>query len=242
MIEMACPRCGAGGRVPRDKVNSRLVCKKCLQVFHLRAGGIAVLGEPPVQKETPRERAPRERLELDLSGMEGLGKRLAKLKLPDPKILGAIVVVLLIVGVLSWLFSQESVETRTHNMATAITKGDIGAVMVMVLPGTEGEAMKWFYDIYPEYLELKKSMGGLQEPGVQIQAQSTSDGRSSQALLIFSRQSSHRAGTMEVEELQAPRPNSKAKDSLQIILFWTPDTWGTWRFDAKRTAENPVHS
>src|SRR5262249_49109459 len=35
MIEMSCPRCGAGGRVPRERVNSRLVCRKCLQVFHL---------------------------------------------------------------------------------------------------------------------------------------------------------------------------------------------------------------
>jgi hypothetical protein len=241
MIEMACPRCGAGGRVPREKMNARLVCKKCLQVFHLRAGGVAVLGEPPVQKETPKERAPRERLELDVSGLEGLGQKLAKIKLPDPKIVGVVLVVLLIVGVLSWVFSQESVETRTHTMATAISRGDIQTVMTMVLAGTEGEAMKWFYDIYPEYLDLKKSMG-LQDPGVQIQVQNSSDGHSAQALLLFSRQGSHRAGSMEVDDLQAPKPSSKAKESLQIILFWTPDTWGTWRFDAKRTAENPARS
>jgi len=241
MIEMACPRCGAAGRVPREKMNARLVCKKCLQVFHLRAGGVAVLGEPPVQKESPKERAPRERIELDVSALEGLGQKLAKIKLPDPKILGAVVVVLLIIGVLSWVFSQESVETRTHHMATAITRGDIQTVMAMVYPGTEGEAMKWFYDIYPEYLDLKKSMG-LQDPGVQIQAQNSSDGHTAQALLIFSRQGSPRAGSMEADELQAPKPNSKAKDSMQILLFWTPDTWGTWRFDAKKTAENPVRS
>ena len=47
MIEMSCPRCGAGGRVPRDKVNSRLVCKKCLQVFHLSSSRQPIIGEPP---------------------------------------------------------------------------------------------------------------------------------------------------------------------------------------------------
>jgi hypothetical protein len=241
MIEMACPRCGAGGRVPRDKMNARLVCKKCLQVFHLTQGGVAVLGEPPVQKEAPKERAPRERLELDVSSLEGLGQKLAKIRLPDPKILGVTLVVLLIIGLCSWFFSQESAEKRTHTMATAITKGDIGTVMAMVLPGTEGEAMKWFYEIYPEYLELKKSMG-LQDPGIRIQVQSNSDGRSAQALLIFSREGSHRAGATAEDDLQAPKPSSKAKDSVQILVFWTPDTWGTWRFDAKRTAENPVRS
>ena len=34
MIDMKCPSCGAGGRIPREKVNTRLVCKKCLRVFH----------------------------------------------------------------------------------------------------------------------------------------------------------------------------------------------------------------
>src|SRR5271168_1001252 len=104
MIEMACPRCGAGGRVPRDKLKTRLVCKKCLQVFHLTAAGVAVIGEPAAPRNAPKERAPRERLELDVSVFEGLGQKLAKIKLPDPKILGVVLVVLLIIGVCSWLF------------------------------------------------------------------------------------------------------------------------------------------
>src|SRR5271163_69933 len=98
MIEMACPRCGAAGRVPNDRINVRLVCKKCLQVFHLKPGGVAVLGEPPVQKQGPKERAPRERLELDVSALEGLGQKLAKVRMPDPKIVGVTLVVLMLIG------------------------------------------------------------------------------------------------------------------------------------------------
>ncbi len=150
-------------------------------------------------------------------------------------------VVLLIIGVCSWLFSQESVETRTHTLATAISRGDVGTFMPLVLPGTEGEAMKWFNDIYQEYLDLKKTLG-LQDPGIQIQVQKSSEGNSAQALLLFSNAGTHRPGLPADDELQAPKPSSKGKDSLQILLFWTQDTWATWRLDAKRTAENPVRS
>ena len=60
MIEMKCPGCGAGGRIPRDKKNTRLVCKKCLKVFHMSPGGKTVLGEPPTAKDAPKEKARRE--------------------------------------------------------------------------------------------------------------------------------------------------------------------------------------
>src|SRR5262249_43180911 len=131
MIDMSCPRCGAGGRVPREKMNARLVCKKCLQVFHLTPSGQAVIGEPPAPKQAPkqRERAPRERVELDLSSLEGLGKTLSKFKLPDPKILGVVAAVLAVIGLLSWIFSRQSVETRTRLLAVAIARGDVGTIM-----------------------------------------------------------------------------------------------------------------
>ena len=241
MIQMVCPRCGAAGRIPQEKVNARLVCKKCLQVFHLKPGGVAVLGEPPATKSSPKVRTVRERPELISSANEGLGDYFAKIRLPDPKIIGVTLVVLMIIGMLSWVFSQESVETRSKIMASAIAKGDIGAVMPMVLPGTEGDAMKWFYEIHPNYLDLKKSMG-LHEPAVQIQVQKTSDGQSAVALLVFSRDGAHQGVNPTGEdELLAPKV-SKVKNSLEITLYWTPDTWGTWRLDAKRTAENPTRS
>ena len=39
MIDMKCPSCGAGGRIPREKVNTRLVCKKCLESLSRDLGG-----------------------------------------------------------------------------------------------------------------------------------------------------------------------------------------------------------
>src|SRR4051794_18316218 len=46
MVELACPNCGRGGSVPREKMNARMVCKKCHMVFHMNSAGRAVLGEP----------------------------------------------------------------------------------------------------------------------------------------------------------------------------------------------------
>src|SRR5262249_14446595 len=50
MIALECPHCGGAGSVPREKVNTRLVCRKCHQIFHVTPTGRAMPGEPPVQK------------------------------------------------------------------------------------------------------------------------------------------------------------------------------------------------
>src|SRR5690242_5419896 len=42
VIEMKCPACGVVGRIPKNKVNVRLVCSKCLKVFYVTPSGRAV--------------------------------------------------------------------------------------------------------------------------------------------------------------------------------------------------------
>src|SRR5262249_17275110 len=236
MIEMSCPRCGAGGRVPNNKVNSRLVCKKCLQVFHLTPGGQAVLGEPPPPKEAPKVRSPREQVEVDLSALEGLGQKLAKLKLPDVKTMAVVGVVLLVVAGIGWLLSRESLETRSNRVATAISKGDVETIVALALPGTEMEAMKWAVDTIKQHTELKISLG-MQEPAKSVQVQSNTQGSSAQALVQFKAEAGRRGGALPPEDLQAVPSLGNAKKSLELILHWAPDTWGNWRLDAKRTAE-----
>ena len=136
MIEMACPRCGAGGRVPRDKMNARLVCKKCLQVFHLKAGGVAVLGEPPVQKDNSEGASPSRAagvgcLRLGGARAEAGQDQAAGPQDPRRRLRGPADRRRSARG-----SSPRSRWRRAHTtMATAITKGDIRAVMAMVLPG-----------------------------------------------------------------------------------------------------------
>jgi hypothetical protein len=236
MIEMSCPRCGAGGRVPRDRVNSRLVCKKCLQVFHLTPSLKAVVGEPPAPKAASRERAPRERVELGLPELGGLGEKLAKIKLPDAKIVGVTAAVLLVVGIFWWLFSKQSVEQRSEALATAIRKLDMDAAVGMAMPETEMEAMRWVGDVYKQYVDLKLKLGNI-DPGVKIQVQQNSDG-TAQSLMVFSREGAVSTGPLSVEQaatLEASSPSEKK--SMELVVFWAKDTWATWRLDGKRTAD-----
>jgi hypothetical protein len=239
MIEMSCPRCGAGGRVPREKVNSRLVCRKCLQVFHLSPSLQPVIGEPPAPKEVLRQRVQRERVELELPGLErlgGLGEKLAKVKLPDAKTLGITAGVLLAIGFCWWLFSKQSVEQRSNVLAASIRKLDLDAAVAMAMPGTEMEAMKWVGDVYKQYLDLKLNIGNL-EPGVKIQVQQNSDG-TAQSLMEFSREGAMSSGPLTVEQAATLEPqSSETKKSMQLVIYWDKDTWGTWRLDGKRTTE-----
>ncbi len=51
MPEVECPSCGGFGTIPKDKVNDRLVCRKCHVVFHVTPAGRSVLGEPKAEAE-----------------------------------------------------------------------------------------------------------------------------------------------------------------------------------------------
>ena len=242
MIEMSCPRCGAAGRVPRDRVNSRLVCKKCLQVFHLNSSHQPVLGEPPKhRKEVHRERAPHQRVELELPGLEGIGEKLSKIRLPDPKTVGITAAVLLAIAFFWWLFSKQSVDQRSHALAAAIRKLDMDSAVGMALPETEMQAMKWVGDVYKQYLDLKLNIGNL-EPGVKISVQENSDG-TAQSLLLFSREGASSSGPLSVEEAANLEPQSStSKKTMELVVFWAKDTWGVWRLDGRRTAENASRS
>src|SRR5262249_44706517 len=53
MIDLACPNCGRAGTIPREKINTRLVCKKCHVTFHMNTAGRTLLGEPHQEVAKP---------------------------------------------------------------------------------------------------------------------------------------------------------------------------------------------
>ena len=115
-------------------------------------------------------------MELDLPELGGLGEKLAKIKLPDPKMLGVVAGVLLVIGFFWWLFSKQSVEQRSEALATAIKKLDMDAVVAMAMPGhRDGGDEVGRGTSSKEYIDLKLAIGNL-EPGVQIKVQENSDG------------------------------------------------------------------
>src|SRR5262249_38867038 len=181
-------------------------------------------------------RAPRERMELELGDLSGLAEKLAKIKLPDAKIVGTTAAVLLVVAFLWWLFSKPSVQKRSETLAAAIRNLNMDAAVGMALPGTEMEAMKWVGDVYKQYVDRKLRIGNI-DPGVKIQVQENSDG-SAQSLMVFSREGAVSSGPMSVEQAASLEPPSSEKKSMELVVFWARDTWGNWRLEGKRTADS----
>jgi len=236
MIEMNCPACGAGGRVPRDKVGARLVCKKCLKVFYLTPSGQAVLGEPPAPKVPVKEK----KVAKDPTGyqtseaLDELASKFAKIQLPSGRTLGIVGGIALVVGLGFWLFSRQSLETRARNVAKAITEPDIKKIVDISVPGTETDVILWFNDVYREYNEVKLILG--RDPYIAVNIPGTSGGNSGVAIVQYSGQGAQSAAPGLADAMQPLPVLSNVKDTLNLRLFFTVDSMGNWLLDGKRTA------
>ncbi len=173
MPEMNCPACGAGGRILRDKIGARLVCKKCLKVFHVTPSGQAVLGEPPAPKVAAKEKISKDPTGYQASeALDELASKFAKIQLPTPKTMGIVAGIVLVVGLGYWLFSRQSLETRARRVAEAIASSDIKKIVDISVPGTETAVIVWYADVYKEYLRVKVLLG--RSPIIKIDIPGTS--------------------------------------------------------------------
>jgi hypothetical protein len=237
MIDMKCPSCGAGGRVPREKVNTRLVCKKCLRVFHITASGNTVLGEPAAPKDQPKPHSQRESTRHDTAErFDDVTSRLSQIKLPrvSPKALAIVGSVVLLSALGYWFFSRQTVEARSLAVARAIQMSDMKLVIDLAVPETALDTIQWYNDAYKQYLDLKTALGG-QEAGITIEPQGTPQGGNTQVKVLYSKGGARFDGSLYTDALQ-PNP-SRAHDptTLELALFWTSDAWGNWLLDGSKT-------
>jgi hypothetical protein len=240
MLEVKCPACRAGGRVPRDKKNNRLVCKKCLRVFHLLPSGQAVLGEPPEQKDMPAERAPREASGYDFAGsFDGISSGLGKLKLPkvSPRALGIAAAVAVVAALGYVILSAESLDTRCKRVARAIIKTDMKPVIDLALPETTTDIIIWSNDVLRRYLDLKLALGGI-DAGVTLKHLTESSASPAVVAVVFSAEGT-RLGNAGVDVFQPFPVQANQKASYEIHLYWVKDGFGNWLLDGTRTASQP---
>jgi hypothetical protein len=238
MIDMKCPSCGAAGRVPPYKLNVRLICKKCLKPFYLNSSRHAVPGDPPIAKDAPKglrsgEKSGYERSET----IDDIAAKITKLKIPQvsPAVLGGILLVGLLFGGIYWLFSRQTLETRSEIVANALAKGDMKIVIDLCVPGTETEAIIWYGDVFRKYNTLKLTLAG-EEPAVNIQVQGDTRGASALVVAIYTRPGTRIASPSFMESLQPIPSLSNSNQTLELPLFWVKDVWGNWVLDGKRTA------
>lgn len=240
MIEIKCPACSAGGRVPRDKKDTRLVCRKCLAVFHLSPSGQAVLGEPPVRKATAKEKVRAQSgggggIEFGGS-FDDIASQFSKIKLP--RITGAQagiaagVILLAAVGV--WLFARQSLLTRAEAVAKSTMAADgIKGAMDISVPETALDVIRWHSDASRKYGELKMSLGGMD---AKLNLNVLSDGSKGPAIVVaqFSSEGT-RLGNAGVEAIH-PNPSlSQPSSTIDLHLYFVKDSFGNWLLDGTRT-------
>ncbi len=235
MPEMNCPSCGAGGRIPRNKIGARLVCKKCLKVFHVTASGQAVLGEPPAPKVVAKEKISKDPTGYQTAeALDELASRFAKIRLPTPRTMAIVAGIVLVVGLGYWLFSRQSLETRARKVAEAIASSDIKKIVDISVPGTETAVIVWYADVYKEYLAVKVILG--KSPGIKIEIPGSSGGDSGLAIARFSGQGPQSAAPGFADAMQPIPSLSNVKDSLEVRLYFVVDALGNWLLDGNRTA------
>ena len=239
MIEMKCPGCGAGGRAPREKKNARMVCKKCLKVFHLSPSGSPVLGEPPEPKDAPKERVRREAgggIEFGGS-FDDLTQKFSKIKLP--KISGpaagiaAVVILLAALGI--WLFARQSLKTRAELVAKAVMSPEsVKNAIDLAVPETAFDVIKWHSAASLRYGELKMAMGGID---ASLNTNILSDGTNGGPAVVVVQFSTAgtRLGNAGVEALQPLPSKSNTNSSLEEHLYFVKDSFGNWLLDGTRT-------
>ena len=237
MIEMKCPGCGAGGRAPRDKMNTRLVCKKCLKVFHLSPSGQTVAGEPPLQKNQPKERVRKESGGIEMGGaIDDIAQRFSKVKLPriSGAALGISALVILVAGLGYWFFSKQSLVQRSELVARSLMNlDDMKIAIDLSVPETFNDTIQWYGVAAKKCGELKMAMAGI-DPGVKIKV--LSDGSPPPAVVIaqFSTEGTRLAGA-GVDTFQPTPSLANAPSMVEVHLYFVKDSFGNWLLDGTRT-------
>ena len=95
-------------------------------------------------------------------------------------------------------------------VAKAIVKTDMKPVIDLSVPGTEMDSMRWYNDIYKQYMDLKLALGG-QDAGVTVEPpRSTPKAARPRSYVLFSKAGSRFDGSIFYDVLAAkPDPGQR---------------------------------
>ena len=160
MLAIQCPACGAEGRASKEKIQTRLVCTKCLRVFHVTPAGKTVPGEPPApgQASTAVSRAkaaPDPGQKVD----QWFDRASKRFFLPTSLILTVGLILLAVAATLFTPRRPESLQDRVARAAKAAVEGDLQTIRELAATGTAGGAVTWYITIRPQCDELLRRLG-----------------------------------------------------------------------------------
>lgn len=236
MIDLACPSCGRAGAIPREKINTRLVCKKCLVVFHMNSAGRTLLGEPsgvePPKAETHAQLGPK------LPSFEDLGGIKESLPTFSPRSLmigGGV----LVVGLALFLFMSRTPENLLDTATTTAERfaaDDLAYLKQVATSDTIDDVVRWFDVVHPE---LVKSREQWKTSGTRVQVVIVDEDRrqrrgEAHAYIYPASGSSHGTSITQAAS-QVDTLDATSMQPIDLKLFWVIDGSGHWRLDGRET-------
>ncbi|WP_422924937.1 hypothetical protein [Singulisphaera sp. PoT] len=244
MLELACPSCGRGGTIPKQKVNTRLVCKKCRVVFHMTPAERTVLGEPlgDVLKVNPKP-VEEERRASASEGIENLADNLTGgldgfreiLKTASPKQLGIAAAVIVVLGI-GWTLmnaAPENLTDVTNLAATQFTADDLDSVKAVASSGTAEDVARWYEAVHPRLVKARERW---------------KTNTTHLTVVVMSQDDEKRVGESRAFVYPGPATPAPTTDSsgaasdgssiqpLELIMHWTLEG-SRWRLNGKQTAQ-----
>lgn len=233
MISMHCPACGAEGRIPKDKVNVRMLCKRCLKSFHLTSNGKIVAGSPPEAHTHAHHEQPGHELdvvdhEIDVV-MEGLKKGFRRMA-----ILAAISAAPLLIWLLLRGGKVASLDDQAVRIARAFVKNDVSALRSLAVEGTVDEATELSEALLPEFrghADIFQSVS----PSVDVArlADAPGPGLSQVVASIRTDQPVGRMGIAVPDVSASMTPTG----TVELPMVLAGDDRSGWRLDGERTLE-----
>jgi|GEM_PF-1142499 len=230
MLNMNCPSCGAAGRVPEDKINARLHCKKCLAVFHLTALGNPVMGPPPA---APDEQDPARRNVVhdeDFEQLIEVVKELPQKLLKPAMILASL---LLVYGLYQYALPT-SLNTRATQTALALTSPDPRPLQQLALPGTGAATLAWYASVRARHKEFPGGVGRA-TPRVEITNVNSDSARGlAEVTAIIREPDATSRASLTTPDLLIDFAGERA---VEVTFILTGGGLRGWRVDGSRTLE-----
>lgn len=232
-IDLECPHCGAPGSAPKEKVHSRLVCKKCHTVFHLTPSGRAVPGEPPDPDAKHDHHHPHpapHKTDLDPLAVPSVSRA---------RMVAVLALALLGVGVYTvrsvpyWTaYPFENVTPKAEAVAAAIASGRADHYASDVLPGTE-ESASQFYHNTARRLAAVREKSPLKEIDSKVLVLEVDANQTvAQVVSYFT----PKKGNAHNQQIADAVTEDLPATLTEVTLWFSKDGQGKWRLDGRRCA------
>jgi hypothetical protein len=234
MIATKCPACGAEGRISNAKVNTRLVCPKCLKAFHVTSAGRSALGEPPTAGAVAPAKTAAHHPADKTQKVEEMLQDLSHSLFTQKNLI--VVVCLLAVGLIAFLFSLhkgETLEDKVEQVTRAVVEGDLGTLRSLASTGTSGNAAAWYETIRPLCDSMRQHLGSRKlVVAVMVTSKDDRQGTADVIATTFLGEESteRKAGSLPDESVAVP-----SAGSISLPMCFRSEAWSGWHLDGTRT-------